>query len=66
MHTGGVTSVRPTSEKMSVQVKPFFFGLIMNYSSYEREKAAWLRANPQATPQQIERAFQAIAKRLGV
>jgi len=33
---------------------------------YSAEKAAWLRAHPGATPDQIERAFQAIAERLGL
>lgn len=36
------------------------------HSRYEAEKAAWLRAHPRATPDQIERAFRAIARRLGV
>lgn len=38
----------------------------MSYSRYESEKSAWLRANPDATPEQIERAFKRIAKALGV
>jgi hypothetical protein len=33
---------------------------------YEREKAAWLAANPAATGEQIEAALTAIAKRLGL
>ncbi len=36
------------------------------YSACSREKAAWLARNPNATPQQIEAAFRAIAERLGV
>lgn len=36
------------------------------YSAYEAAKQAWLRANSAATSEQIEAAFQAIAKRLGV
>ena len=36
------------------------------YQRYSAEKAAWLCANPNATPEQIERAYQLIAKRLGV
>lgn len=36
------------------------------YRAYEAEKARWLAQNPTATPVQIERAFQAIAKRLGI
>lgn len=38
----------------------------MQYQQYESAKAAWLRANPQATPAQIEAAFQRIARRLGI
>jgi hypothetical protein len=37
-----------------------------SYASYAREKAAWLRAHPAATPEQIEQAMKAIARRLGV
>jgi len=36
------------------------------YALYEAEKAIWLRQNPQATPAQIMRAYQAIARRLGL
>ena len=36
------------------------------YQLYSQKKAAWLKANPQATPEQIEAAFRAIAERLGV
>lgn len=38
----------------------------MSWSQYEAAKAAWLRNHPKATPQQIERAFKAIARKLGV
>jgi hypothetical protein len=34
--------------------------------TYEAQKAAWLAAHPDATGEQIERACQAIAERLGV
>lgn len=33
---------------------------------YEIEKRSWLSQHLNATPEQIELAFQAIAKRLGV
>lgn len=36
------------------------------YQRYESDKAAWLRAHPDATPDQIERAMRAIAERLGI
>jgi hypothetical protein len=36
------------------------------YSAYKAAKDAWLLANPGATEKQIEAAFQAIAKRLGL
>lgn len=36
------------------------------YAIYMQQKAAWLRANPGATPEQIETAFKAIADRLGI
>ena len=36
------------------------------YQQYEYEKQAWLRRHPDATPAQIDRAFQAIARRLGL
>ena len=36
------------------------------YSTYEAEKAAWLRANPEATAEQIEAAFLEIARKLGI
>lgn len=38
----------------------------LQYSAYKSAKDAWLRANPGATAEQIERAFQAIAERLGI
>jgi hypothetical protein len=34
--------------------------------SYVSEKAAWLHLHPDATPDQIEAALKAIAKRLGL
>lgn len=36
------------------------------YAAYEQQKAAWLRANPEATPEQIEAAFIKIARELGI
>jgi len=36
------------------------------YSAYKAAKDAWLSANPGATAKQIEAAFQAIAKKLGL
>jgi len=38
----------------------------VNYLAYEAEKAAWIAANPDATPDQYEAAMREIAKRLGV
>lgn len=37
-----------------------------SYQLYEYEKQAWLRDHPNATSDQIDRAFQAIARRLGL
>jgi hypothetical protein len=36
------------------------------YQKYSLAKVEWLKANPGATPEQIEQAFQAIARKLGV
>ena len=36
------------------------------HAAYAAEKAAWLRAHPDATPEQIEAAIKAIAERLGL
>jgi hypothetical protein len=36
------------------------------YQAYAAAKRAWLAENPGATPEQIERAFQEIARRLGL
>jgi hypothetical protein len=36
------------------------------YHRYEIEKRAWVNAHPDATPEQIEQAFRAIARKLGV
>jgi hypothetical protein len=36
------------------------------YQLYSEKKAAWLRANQNATPEQIETAFRAIAERIGI
>jgi len=36
------------------------------YKRYESEKSAWLHLHPNATPEAVERAFRAIADRLGV
>lgn len=38
----------------------------MSYHRYEAAKAAWLRANPNATQEQIEAAFKRLARQLGV
>jgi hypothetical protein len=40
--------------------------LMATYQLYEYEKQAWIRRHPDATPAQIERAFKAIARRLGL
>jgi hypothetical protein len=36
------------------------------YHRYEIEKRAWVNAHPDASPEQIEQAFRAIARKLGV
>ena len=36
------------------------------YQLYSEKKAAWLKANPNATPEQIEAECKRIAERLGV
>lgn len=36
------------------------------YQLYESEKAVWLHLHPDASPDQIEAALKAIAKRFGV
>jgi hypothetical protein len=36
------------------------------YAVYARLKADWLASHPNATPEQIEAAFKAIAERLGL
>lgn len=36
------------------------------YQQYAADKADWLRANPSASPEQIEQAAKAIAERLGL
>lgn len=36
------------------------------WTRYEADKAAWLRAHPHATADQIERAMRAIADRHGL
>ncbi len=36
------------------------------YATYEAQKAAWLRAHPEATAEQIEAAFAEIARELGI
>jgi hypothetical protein len=41
-------------------------GAVSIYQRYEIEKQAWVNAHPDATPQQIEAAFKAIASRLGL
>lgn len=37
-----------------------------SYALYTYETQAWLRRNPDASPDQIEQAFKRIAKRLGL
>jgi hypothetical protein len=57
----------PTSERMSVSPKSFFWTNEMDkYQRYEAEKSTWLYLHPDATPHQIQDALKAIAKRLGV
>jgi hypothetical protein len=36
------------------------------FQRYEQEKRAWVYTHPDASPEQLERAFKAIAKRLGI
>jgi hypothetical protein len=36
------------------------------FSQHEAEKRAWLQLHPDASPEQIESAFRAIARKLGV
>lgn len=36
------------------------------YQRYESEKSTWLYLHPDATPDQVEVALKAIAKRLGL
>jgi hypothetical protein len=36
------------------------------FSQYEAEKRAWLHLHPDASPDQIQDAFRAIARKLGV
>jgi hypothetical protein len=36
------------------------------HATYSKQKADWMRANPCATPEQIEAASRAIAERLGL
>jgi hypothetical protein len=36
------------------------------YHRYEIEKRTWVNANPDASPEQIEKACKVIAERLGV
>jgi hypothetical protein len=38
----------------------------MSLSQYEFLKAEWIKNNPNATPQQYQKAMQAIAKKCGV
>lgn len=37
-----------------------------DYSGYEAAKAAWIHANPRATPAEYEAAIARIARRYGV
>jgi hypothetical protein len=36
------------------------------FQRYEQAKRAWVHQHPNATPEQLEQAFKAIAERLGV
>lgn len=36
------------------------------YAEYERRKADWIRANPEATPEQYQAAMTRIAREAGV
>lgn len=38
----------------------------MSYALYEQLKAEWLASHPDATPAEIQRAMQAIAKKCGI
>ena len=66
MHSGGAH--RSTNSRKGENAgEAFFIGAFMaTYQQYEYEKQAWLRRHPDATPAQIDRAFQAIARRLGL
>jgi len=35
------------------------------YQAYKAAKEEWLKANPSASPEQIEQAFKDIARKLG-
>ena len=39
---------------------------ITKYAHYEAAKQVWIRANPEATPEQYEAAMRAIAKKYRV
>jgi len=36
------------------------------YAAYERMKADWVRANPEATPQEYQAAMRRIARECGI
>lgn len=38
----------------------------LGHASYERQKAAWIAANPEASPRDYEAAMRRIAKECGV
>ena len=38
----------------------------LGHASYDRQKAAWIAANPQASPRDYEAAMRRIAKDCGV
>jgi hypothetical protein len=38
----------------------------VSYTLYEALKSAWIKANPQATPQQYQQAMRRLARKAGV
>jgi len=39
---------------------------VNRHQAYEALKRQWLAANPRATPEKVEQAMQAIARRVGL
>jgi hypothetical protein len=56
----------PGTSHEAAQAAAGLEGFVSIYQRYEIEKRAWVNAHPEATPEQIEQAFRAIARRLGV